>query len=169
MPMVRKKITIDTIRKLYKDKVPITMITAHDYPSSHFASESGIDITLIGDSLAMVALGFESTNQVTLEEMMHHSRAVKRGSKYPFLIGDMPFGTYESDIETAVKNAFRFVKEGLVEGVKLEGGVEMAPTIQKITSVGVPVLGHIGLTPQRASSLGGFKAQGKTLDSVIIV
>jgi 3-methyl-2-oxobutanoate hydroxymethyltransferase len=99
--------------------------------------------------------------------MMHHSRAVSRGSKYPFLVGDMPFGTYESDKETAVKNAFTFIKQGFVEGVKLEGGIEMAETITKLTSVGVPVLGHIGLTPQRISSLGGFKAQGKCLKSVM--
>ena len=113
-----------------------------------------------------VALGYDSTNPITIEDMMHHSRAVARACKSCFLVGDMPFGTYEFSTEHAVKNAIRFLKEGRMEAVKLEGGVEMAPTIKRITSVGVPVLGHIGLTPQRASSLSGFKAQGRTVEKV---
>ncbi|KAI8897370.1 ketopantoate hydroxymethyltransferase [Globomyces pollinis-pini] len=159
----RKKVTIETLRKIYKSNVPITMMTAHDYPTGYFCEKSNMDMTLVGDSLAMVSLGYSSTNPITLDEMLHHSRAVARGSKSPFMIGDMPFGTYESDETTAVKNSIRFMKEGQVEGVKLEGGVEMASTISKITKVGVPVLGHIGLTPQRAASLGGFKVQGRTV------
>jgi 3-methyl-2-oxobutanoate hydroxymethyltransferase len=159
----RKKTTVDTIKKLYKNQVPITMMTAHDYPSGHFTDVAGMDMTLIGDSLAMVALGYDSTLQITLDEMMHHSRAVARGAKTPFLVGDMPFGSYESDSELAVRNSVRYLKEGSVEAVKLEGGEEMASTIHRITSVGIPVLGHIGLTPQRVASLGGFKAQGRTV------
>ncbi|KAJ3259991.1 hypothetical protein HK103_001501 [Boothiomyces macroporosus] len=158
----RKKVTIDTIRKLYKDNTPITVMTAYDYPSGMFCEKSNMDMTLVGDSLAMVALGYPSTNPITLDEMIHHSKAVARGSKAPFLVGDMPFGTYESNINDAVNNSIKFMKEGNVEAVKLEGGVEMFDTVSKITSVGVPVLGHIGLTPQRAAALGGFKAQGRT-------
>ncbi|KAJ3272613.1 hypothetical protein HDV01_005360 [Terramyces sp. JEL0728] len=139
----RKKVTIDTIRKLYKSNTPITMMTAYDYPSGMFCENSNMDMALVGDSLAMVALGYPSTNPITLDEMIHHSKAVARGSKAPFLIGDMPFGTYESNITDAVNNSIRFMKEGNVEAVKLEGGVEMFDTVSKITSVGVPVLGHI--------------------------
>ncbi|KAI9002247.1 ketopantoate hydroxymethyltransferase [Gaertneriomyces semiglobifer] len=139
-------------------------MTAHDYPSGTYCDLAEMEICLVGDSLAMVALGYNSTNAVTFDEMLHHCRAVARGCKTSFLVGDMPFGTYETSPEQAVTNAVRMVREGRMEAVKLEGGVEMAPTVAKITSVGIPVLGHIGLTPQRASSLGGFKAQGKTLE-----
>ncbi|KAJ3324650.1 hypothetical protein HDV06_006543 [Boothiomyces sp. JEL0866] len=163
----RKKVTIDTIRKLYKTNTPITVMTAYDYPSGMFCEKSNMDMTLVGDSLAMVALGYPSTNPITLDEMIHHSKAVARGSKAPFLVGDMPFGTYESNVNDAVNNSIRFMKEGNVEAVKLEGGVEMYETVSKITSVGVPVLGHIGLTPQRAAALGGFKAQGRTVKKAI--
>lgn len=143
------------------------MITAHDYPSGYYCEKAGIDMCLVGDSLAMVALGYENTNQITLDEMIHHSKAVSRGSKSAFLIGDMPFGTYEVSPEHALTNAIKFMQQGLVEAVKMEGGVEMVPTISKLTSFGIPVLGHIGLTPQRQASLGGFKAQGKTLEAVL--
>ncbi|KAJ3101808.1 hypothetical protein HDU97_001034 [Phlyctochytrium planicorne] len=119
---------------------------------------------LVGDSLAMVALGYDSTNRITLDEMIHHSKAVARGCKNPFIVGDLPFGTYETSPDQAVQSAIKFIREGMVEAVKLEGGVEMAPTIERITKVGIPVLGHIGLTPQRASALGGFKVQGKTVE-----
>ncbi|KAI9141478.1 ketopantoate hydroxymethyltransferase [Paraphysoderma sedebokerense] len=157
-----KKTTIQTIRNLYKAKEPIVMVTAHDYPSATFAENAGVDICLVGDSLAMVALGYESTTSISIEEMLHHCRAVARGAKSPFLIGDMPFGSYETSIENALKSAVRFIKEGNMEAVKLEGGVEMAETIHKIVSVGIPVLGHVGLTPQRQNALGGYKVQGKS-------
>jgi 3-methyl-2-oxobutanoate hydroxymethyltransferase len=160
----RKKVTLQTIQNLYKSNTPITVLTAHDYPSGVFIEKSGIDICLVGDSLAMVALGYDTTTKITLEEMMHHSRAVARGSKNAFLVGDLPFGTYETSPTQALESSIRFIREGNVEAVKLEGGVEMAPTIQKITSVGIPVLGHVGLTPQRATSLGGFKVQGNTVE-----
>jgi 3-methyl-2-oxobutanoate hydroxymethyltransferase len=160
----RKKVTIDSIKNLYNSNVPITMMTAYDYPSGYFTCQSGMDITLIGDSLAMVALGYESTLEITMNDMLHHSRAVARGAKSPFLVGDLPFGTYESKASLAISNCIRYLKEGNVEAVKLEGGIEMAETISKITRIGIPVLGHIGLTPQRVASLGGFKAQGKSLE-----
>jgi 3-methyl-2-oxobutanoate hydroxymethyltransferase len=162
----RKKVTIESLGKLYREKTPIVMMTAYDYPSGMYCEKAGIDMVLIGDSLAMVALGYDSTNPITIDDMMHHSRAVARSAKSPFLIGDMPFGTYEVNSELAVRNAIRFLKEGKVEAVKLEGGIEMAPTIEKITSVGIPVLGHIGLTPQSVASLSGFKAQGRTAEKV---
>ncbi|CAI2184321.1 4284_t:CDS:2 [Funneliformis geosporum] len=161
----RAKVTIHTIEKLYKNKEAITMLTAYDYPSGLFVEKAGIDICLIGDSLGMVALGYQNTSRNTMEEMLHHCRAVARGAKSPFLIGDMPFGSYETSPTDALKNAIRFIKEGDMEGVKLEGGLEMLETIRKITRVGIPVIGHVGLTPQRQASLGGYRVQGKTVEN----
>ncbi len=155
-----KKVTIERLMKLHQNKEPITMMTAHDYPSAMFCEKSGMEMLLVGDSLAMVALGFDSTMTITLDEMMHHSRAVSRAAKTPFIIGDMPFGTYEANADHAIKNAVRYMKEGSVEAIKLEGGKEMAETVHRITKIGIPVLGHIGLTPQRVAALSGFKAQG---------
>ncbi|CAG8748147.1 4893_t:CDS:2, partial [Acaulospora colombiana] len=134
----------------------------HDYPSGLFVEKAGIEICLVGDSLGMVALGHQATNPLTMEEMLHHCRAVARGAKSPFLIGDMPFGSYETSPTDALRNAIRFIKEGNMEGVKIEGGVEMSETVKKITTTGIPVLGHVGLMPQRQSSLGGYRVQGKT-------
>ncbi|KAF9188077.1 hypothetical protein BGZ51_000871 [Haplosporangium sp. Z 767] len=159
---VRSKVTLATVRKLYKRREPITVMTAHDFPTGTLVDKAGIDMTLVGDSLAMVALGYTSTSEITLDEMLHHCRAVARGTRSSFLVADMPFGTYETSPDQAVNNAVRIIKEGKVEAVKLEGGKEMAPTIARLTQVGIPVLGHIGLTPQRQASLGGFKVQGKT-------
>ncbi|KAJ3284498.1 hypothetical protein HDU79_008090 [Rhizoclosmatium sp. JEL0117] len=138
-------------------------MTAHDYPSGVFCEKAEMDMVLVGDSLAMVALGYDSTTKITMDEMLHHCRAVARGSKTPFLVGDMPFGSYEKSAEWAIENCVRMVREGGVEAVKIEGGVEMAETVAKVVRVGIPVLGHVGLTPQRATSLGGFKAQGTSL------
>ncbi|ORZ27613.1 ketopantoate hydroxymethyltransferase-domain-containing protein [Lobosporangium transversale] len=160
---VRPKVTLATLRKLYKRREPITVMTAHDFPTGTLVDKAGIDMTLVGDSLAMVALGYTSTSDITLDEMLHHCRAVARGTRSSFLVADMPFGTYEVNPDLAVTNAVRIVKEGKVEAVKLEGGKEMAPTIARLTQVGIPVLGHIGLTPQRQASLGGYKVQGKTV------
>ena len=165
-PSKQVKVTLDRIRKLYAANEPIIMMTAHDYPSGMFCQESGTEICLVGDSLAMVALGHDSTLQITLDEMIHHSKSVKRSCSIPFVVGDLPFGSYEASPTQACASALRFVKEGMVEAVKLEGGVEMAETIKKISSIGIPVLGHIGLTPQRASALSGFKAQGRTAEKV---
>ncbi|KAG0170946.1 hypothetical protein DFQ28_009775 [Apophysomyces sp. BC1034] len=158
----RSKVTIKSLQRMYKHGEPISMMTAQDYPSGLMIEQAGIDVCLVGDSLAMVALGYESTNPLTVEEMLHHSRAVARGSKAPFLVVDLPYGSYEMSPEDAVRVSLRFLKEGNAEAVKLEGGKEMAETIRRITSVGVPVLAHIGLTPQRQSALGGFRVQGKT-------
>ncbi|RDL37200.1 3-methyl-2-oxobutanoate hydroxymethyltransferase [Venustampulla echinocandica] len=158
----RKKITLGSIRTLYKRGEPITMLTAHDFPSGHVADAAGMEIVLVGDSLAMVAMGMENTNEVLMEEMLLHCRSVARAAKTALIIGDMPMGSYEISPEQALESAIRFTKEGRVHGIKLEGGAEMAPTIKKITTAGIPVLGHIGLTPQRQNALGGFRVQGKT-------
>ena len=176
----RKKVTISTLQALYNRDEPITMMTAHDFPSAHVADHAGMDMILVGDSLAMVALGMEDTSEVMLEEMILHCRSVARATKAAFTvgspsysvfhkdthvfsqIGDLPMGSYEISPEQAVESAIRVVKEGRVQGIKLEGGVEMAPTIERITRAGIPVLGHVGLTPQRQNALGGFKVQGKT-------
>ncbi|KAF9111636.1 hypothetical protein BGX27_004649 [Mortierella sp. AM989] len=160
---VRPKVTLATLRKLYKRKEPITVMTAHDFPTGSLVDKAGIDMTLVGDSLAMVALGYTSTSEITLDEMLHHCKAVARGTRSSFLVADMPFGTYETSPDQAVTNAVRMIKEGKAEAIKLEGGKEMAPTIARLTQVGIPVLGHIGLTPQRQASLGGYKVQGKTV------
>ncbi|KAL8738603.1 MAG: hypothetical protein Q9181_000654 [Wetmoreana brouardii] len=155
----RKKVTINTLRALHQKDEPITMITAHDFPSAHVADHAGMDMILVGDSLAMVALGMEDTSEVVLEEMILHCRS----------IGDLPMGSYEIAPEQALESAIRVVKEGRVQGVKLEGGIEFAPTIEKITRAGIPVLGHVGLTPQRQHAIGGFRVQGKTTTSAIKV
>ncbi|KAJ3045192.1 hypothetical protein HDV00_011062 [Rhizophlyctis rosea] len=163
-PKARKKTTLARIHSLHAAREPITVITAHDYPSAVFADKAGVDVVLVGDSLAMVALGYADTNRITLDEMLHHSRAVHRGLTHPFLVGDLPFGTYECSPQQALETSIRYVRDGNVDAVKLEGGIEMAETVKAITRVGIPVLGHIGLTPQRHTALSGFKVQGKTLD-----
>ncbi|KAF7888811.1 hypothetical protein EAF00_009111 [Botryotinia globosa] len=161
-PSARKKVTMTTLRSMYKKGEPIAVMTAHDFPSGHVADVAGMDIVLVGDSLAMVALGMEDTSEVIMEEMLMHCRSVSRAAKAAFTVGDLPMGSYEISPEQALESAFRFVKEGRMQGIKLEGGAEMAPTIKKLTTAGIPVLGHIGLTPQRQNSLGGFRVQGKT-------
>ncbi|KAK9475805.1 ketopantoate hydroxymethyltransferase [Lipomyces japonicus] len=161
----RSKITTLTLHQLYRDNVPITALTAHDFPSGLVADNAGVEIVLVGDSLAMVALGYENTNMLTLDEMLHHCRAVARGSKTAFLVGDLPFGSYEQSQEIAVQSAIKMVQQGHVEAVKLEGGHEVAKAISAITRFGIPVMGHIGLTPQRSAALGGFKVQANTIQS----
>ncbi|RYO96130.1 hypothetical protein DL764_007534 [Monosporascus ibericus] len=138
------------------------MITAHDFPSAHVADAAAMDMVLVGDSLAMVALGMEDTSEVLVDEMLMHCRSVARATKAAFTIGDLPMGSYEVSPEQALQTAIRFIKEGRIQAVKLEGGKDMAPTIEKITKAGIPVLAHIGLTPQRQNALGGFRVQGKT-------
>ncbi|KAI1422442.1 ketopantoate hydroxymethyltransferase-domain-containing protein [Xylaria sp. FL1777] len=158
----RKKVTMGVLRSMYKKNEPITMMTAHDFPSAHVADAAGIDVILVGDSLAMVALGMQDTSEVTVDDMLLHCKSVARATKAAFTIGDLPMGSYEVSPEQALATAIRFVKEGRVQGIKLEGGKEMAPTIKKITQAGIPVLAHVGLTPQRQNALGGFRVQGKT-------
>ncbi|KAJ5187755.1 hypothetical protein N7449_010749 [Penicillium cf. viridicatum] len=158
----RKKVTIQTIQSLYKKNEPITVLTASDFPSGHVADTAGMEIVLVGDSLAMVAMGMEDTNEVTMDEMLLHCRSVNRAVKSAFTIADLPMGSYETTPEKALTSAIRMVKEGGMKGVKLEGGAEMASTIRKISQAGIPVMAHIGLTPQRQHSLGGFRVQGKS-------
>ncbi|KAJ5959383.1 uncharacterized protein N7479_006533 [Penicillium vulpinum] len=163
----RKKVTIQTLQNMYKRGEPITMLTAHDFPSAHVADASGMDMVLVGDSLGMVALGLENTTEVVMEEMILHCRSVARATKAAFIIGDLPMGSYEVCAEQAIESSLRLVKEGRVHGVKLEGGEGLAPTIKRITQAGVPVVGHVGLTPQRQNALGGFRVQGKTAGSAV--
>src|SRR5579872_6807478 len=143
----------------------ITCLTAYDYPSARLLDEAGVDVILVGDSLAMVALGYDSTLPVTLDEMIHHARAVRRGTKRALLVADMPFGSYHSDTAESLRNAVRFVKEASVEAVKVEGGERRLELIARLTEAEIPVMGHIGLTPQSVNALGGFRVQGKTVDA----
>lgn len=159
--MERKKITITDLRNKKRDSKKITMLTAYDYPIAKLVDEAGIDCILVGDSLGMVVLGYESTVPVTMEEMIHHCKAVRRGTKYAFLVGDMPFMSYQISKEEAIRNAGRFMKEALCDAVKLEGGYEVVEVTEAIVDAGVPVLGHLGLTPQTISKLGGYRIQGK--------
>ncbi|KAJ5105923.1 3-methyl-2-oxobutanoate hydroxymethyltransferase [Penicillium alfredii] len=165
----RKKVTTQTLRSLYEKGEPISVLTAHDFPSGHVADAAGMEIVLVGDSLAMVAMGMEDTNEVTMDEMLVHCRSVSRAVKSAFTMADLPMGSYECSPEQAVQSAIRMVKEGGMKAVKLEGGQEMAPTIQKITQIGIPVIAHIGLTPQRQHSIGGFRVQGKSVTGAVKV
>jgi 3-methyl-2-oxobutanoate hydroxymethyltransferase len=165
-PIPRKKVTIEALQALRQSKTPISMLTAYDYPSALACSSSTLtDITLVGDSLAQVCLGYPSTTQLTLSEMIHHARAAARGTTHPFLVADMPFGSYHTSVHDAVKNAVRLVQEGRVEGVKLEGGREIADVVRRLTDVGIPVMAHVGLLPQRHSALSGYKVQGRSAES----
>lgn len=147
-----------------KGKEKIVMLTAYDFPTAKLVEEAGVHIILVGDSLGMVVLGYESTIPVTMEEMIHHTKAVSRATKRAMIVGDMPFMTYAS-ISDALRNAARFIQEGGAQAVKLEGGEVMAETIRKVVNCGIPVMAHIGLTPQSIYQLGGFKVRGKTLET----
>jgi len=161
-PAARKKVTTLTYRQKKERGEIITMLTAYDYPTAMAMDKAGVDSILVGDSLAMVVLGYENTLPVTMEEMLHHCRAVARGAKSALLVGDMPFMSYQVSVEEAVRNAGRFLKDGGMDAVKLEGGRERVDAIRAITGSGIPVMGHLGLTPQSVHQLGGFRAQGKT-------
>lgn len=165
----RKKVTLTTLRGLYERGEPIAVLTAHDFPSGHVADAAGMDVVLVGDSLAMVALGMEDTSAVEVEEMLLHCRSVARAVRTAFVVGDLPMGSYEVGPAAALATAIRFVKEGRVQAVKLEGGRAMAPTIARITAAGIPVLAHVGLTPQRQHALGGFRVQGRTAAAALRV
>ncbi|MBZ5706479.1 MAG: 3-methyl-2-oxobutanoate hydroxymethyltransferase [Acidobacteriia bacterium] len=162
----RHKITVASLREKKLQHEPITCLTAYDYASARLVDEAGIDIVLVGDSLAMTMLGYENTLTVTVDEMLHHTRAVRRGVKNAFLVADMPFGSYHLGVDEAVRNASRFVKEAGAEAVKIEGGEKRADLICSIIDAEIPVTGHIGLTPQSVNVMGGFKVQGKTLPAV---
>ena len=159
--MSDKKVTVLDVQQAKKDGRKLVMVTAYDYPFGLMADEAGVDIVLIGDSLGMVVMGLEGTVEVTMEHMIHHIRAVVRGCKGPLVVGDMPFMSYNTSIREAIINAGRLMKEGGCDVVKLEGGIDFATTVEGIVKAGIPVQGHIGLTPQTASALGGFKMQGK--------
>ncbi len=156
-----KKTTVLDVQQAKNEGRKLTMLTAYDYPLGLMAAESGVDIVLVGDSLGMVVMGLQGTVEVTMENMIHHIKAVVRGCKGPLIVGDMPFMSYNTSIREAIINAGRLMKEGGCDVVKLEGGVDFALTIEAIVKAGIPVQGHIGLTPQTASALGGFKMQGK--------
>ncbi|BBO77011.1 3-methyl-2-oxobutanoate hydroxymethyltransferase [Desulfosarcina widdelii] len=159
--MAEGKVTVPGIIQAKKEGRKLVMVTAYDYPFGLMADEAGVDMALVGDSLGMVVLGLDSTVPVTMEMMIHHIQAVVRGCKRAMVIGDMPFMSYNTGIRDAVINAGRLMKEGGCDAVKLEGGVDFAPVVEAIVKAGIPVQGHVGLTPQTASALGGFKMQGK--------
>ncbi len=160
------KVTILQLQKMKEQGEKISMTTAYDYPTAHFVDKAGIEVILVGDSLAMTVLGLDSTVPVTMEDMIHHIRPVVRGAPNAMIVGDMPFGSYNQSKEQGILNATRLMKEGGCDVVKLEGGTEVAATVKAIVDAGVPVMGHIGLTPQTISKLGGFKVQGKDLAAV---
>ncbi len=161
------RLSIAEIREMKKKGEKIPMLTAYDYATAKLLDEVGIPLILVGDSLGMVVLGYESTIPVTMDEMIHHTKAVARGAKKALVIGDMPFMTYHISIEEALRNAARFIQEGGAQAVKLEGGEVVAEKVRRIVSCGIPVMGHIGLTPQSIHQLGGFKVQGKTPEAAI--
>ena len=161
-PNASGKVTTAIFRQKHERREPITMITAYDFPAARIADEAGLDAILVGDSLAMVVLGHPDTLSVTMDEMLHHARAVRRGASRALLIGDMPFMSYQADEAEALRNAGRFLKEAGMEAVKLEGGRAAAAAVRKIVRAGIPVQGHVGLTPQSVNALGGWKVQGRT-------
>jgi 3-methyl-2-oxobutanoate hydroxymethyltransferase len=156
------RVTINQIKEMKQKGEKIAMLTAYDYSTAKIIDEAGVPLILVGDSLGTVVLGYDSTIPVTMQDMLHHTRAVARGVKSAMVIGDMPFMTYHISTEEALRNAARFIQEGGAQAVKLEGGVNVADKVKKIVSCGIPVMGHIGLTPQSIHQLSGFKVQGKS-------
>ena len=161
------RVTISDIRDMKSRGEKVPMITAYDYTSARIVDEAGIPIILVGDTLGQVMLGYDSTLPVTMDEMIHHTKAVARGAKRALIVGDMPFMSYQASTSEALRNAGRFLQEGGAQTVKLEGGVTMAHTVQRMVSSGIPVMGHIGLTPQSVNQLGGYKVQGKSLKAAV--
>jgi 3-methyl-2-oxobutanoate hydroxymethyltransferase len=163
--MEQEKVTLTTLKEMKQQGLPITMVTAYDYPTARLVDEAGIDTVLVGDSAANVVLGYADTIPVTVDELLHHTRAVRRGVRRALLIGDMPFMSYNVSLEQAIGNAGRFLKEASAEAVKVEGGGWVAKTVAAMVNAGIPVVGHLGLTPQTASMLGGYRVQGRTAES----
>ena len=157
----RKKVTLPALFAKVAEGTPITWLTCYDYPTAHLQEQAGIDMILVGDSLGMTMLGFDSTLPVTMEDMIRHAAAVRRGAPTAWLVGDMPYMSYQPSVESAIRNAGRFMAEAGCDAVKLEGGAEMADRVAGIARAGIPVIGHLGLTPQSVSALGGFRLQGK--------
>jgi len=159
------RVTINQIKAMKQKGEKIAMLTAYDYTTAKIVDEAGLPLILVGDSLGMVVLGYDSTIPVTLDVMLHHTKAVVRGTKNALVVGDMPFMTYQVSTEEAIRNAGRFLQETRCQAVKLEGGVTMAETVRRIVDCGIPVMGHIGLTPQSINQLGGYRIQGKTAEA----
>ena len=157
----RKKVTIRTLFDKVEAGEPISWLTCYDYPTAYFQEEAGIDMILVGDSLGMTMLGYDSTLPVTMDDMIRHTQAVRRGATKAFLIGDMPYMSYQPSNEIAIRNAGRFMAEADCDAIKLEGGAEMAERIRAISRAGIPAMGHLGLTPQSVSALGGYRVQGR--------
>jgi len=161
----RKKLTLPGLFKKASEGKPITWLTCYDYPTAYFQEQAGVDMILVGDSLGMTMLGYDSTLPVTMDDMIRHAAAVRRGAPNTWVVGDMPYMTYQPSVEAAIINAGRFMAEAGCDSIKLEGGATMADRIRGIVDAGIPVIGHLGLTPQSVSSLGGFKLQGKSAET----
>lgn len=157
----KQALNIVKMKKMKADGIPLTMVTAYDYPSATLAEEAGVDIILVGDSLGNVVLGYDTTLPVTLDDMVYHTRSVVRGAHNTFIVADMPFMTYHGSIDESLRGVRRLMQEGRAHAVKLEGGLEICETVKQIVAAGVPVLGHIGLTPQSVNTIGGYRIQGK--------
>ena len=162
----RHKVTTATLAEKKSRREPITCLTAYDYATARLVDEAGIDLILVGDSLAQVVLGYDSTLPVTMEEMLHHTRAVRRAVKRAFLVADMPYASYHVGVKEAVRNATKFAKYGGAEAVKIEGGQKRIDVVNALVDAEIPVMGHIGLTPQSVNAMGGYKVQGKTLSAI---
>src|SRR5512142_2240173 len=162
MPEPRKKITLPYLFDKVAKGEPITWLTCYDFPTAYLQEQAGIDMILVGDSLGMTMLGYDSTLPVTMDDMIRHTAAVRRGAPNVWVVGDMPYMSYQPSVETAIRNAGRFMAETGCDSIKLEGGAEMADRIRGIVDAGIPAIGHLGLTPQSVSALGGFRLQGKT-------
>jgi 3-methyl-2-oxobutanoate hydroxymethyltransferase len=161
MPEPRKKMTLPGLFKKAADALPITWLTCYDYPTAYLQEQAGVDMILVGDSLGMTMLGYDSTLPVTMDDMIRHTAAVRRGAPNAWLVGDMPYMSYQPSVETAIRSAGRFMAETGCDSIKLEGGAVMADRIKGIVDAGIPAIGHLGLTPQSVSALGGFRVQGK--------
>jgi 3-methyl-2-oxobutanoate hydroxymethyltransferase len=157
----RKRVSLPLLFQKVEAGQPVTMLTCYDFPTATFQEQADIDIVLVGDSLGMTMLGYESTLPVTMDDMIRHSQAVRRGTPNAWLIGDMPYMSYQASVESAIRNAGRFMAEAACDAIKLEGGIEMADRMAGIVAAGIPAMGHLGLTPQSVSALGGFRVQGK--------
>ena len=160
----KRRMSIPELRGMKDRGEKISMLTAYDYPTARLLDEAGVDVLLVGDSLGMVVLGYDSTVYVTLEEMIHHVKAVVRGTRRALVIGDLPFGSYNESPEQAIRSATRLIKEGGCAAVKLEGGIEVALTVRAVAEAGIPVVGHVGLLPQTAMKVGGYKVQARTAE-----
>ena len=157
-----KRVSVSDLQRMHRKGQPITMITAYDYPTARLADEAGIPVILVGDSLGMVVLGYDSTLPVTVEDMIHHGSAVMRGAEHAHVVVDMPFGSYQAGWKSAMRNASRIMQETGCSAVKLEGGQRSAEIVKRLVEAGIPVMGHVGLTPQSVNAMGGYKIQGRT-------